>query len=79
MDSRFHGNDKLFGIPIQESNKFFGLSTKLPDMRKLFCAGIFLYGLIAISSCDYDDSNDIDIITPNDSTQTGMLLPPEFK
>ncbi|MCK5440540.1 MAG: hypothetical protein KAJ23_01490 [Maribacter sp.] len=48
-------------------------------MRKLFCVGILLYGLIAISSCDYDDSNDIDIITPNDSTQTGILLPSEFK
>jgi hypothetical protein len=47
-------------------------------MRKLFCAGILLYGLITMSSCDYDDSNDIDIITPNDSTQTRMLLPPEF-
>jgi hypothetical protein len=25
-----------------------------------------------MSSCDYDDSNDLDIITPNDSTQAGI-------
>lgn len=50
------------------------IPTKLPPMRKLFFIGILLYGIICMSSCDYDDSNDIDVLTPNDSTQTGLLL-----
>ena len=48
------------------------MPTKLPDMRKLFFAVLLLFGIICISSCDYDDSNDLDIITPNDSTQIGI-------
>lgn len=32
-------------------------------------------GIIALGSCDYDDSNDIDIITPVDSTATGIMTP----
>ncbi len=30
---------------------------------------------ITVASCDYDDSNDIDILKPNDSTQTATALP----
>ncbi len=33
---------------------------------------IILLAIFAVSSCDYDDSNDIDILTPNDSTETGI-------
>ena len=43
-------------------------------MRKLFFAVLLFIGIICISSCDYDDSNDLDIITPNDSTQTGIII-----
>jgi len=50
------------------------MPTKLPDMRKLFFAVLLLVGVICISSCDYDDSNDLDIITPNDSIQTGISI-----
>ena len=31
--------------------------------------------IISVSSCDYDDSNDIDILKPNDSTATAILVP----
>ena len=40
-------------------------------MKMILLVGIVLIGVIALSSCNYDDSNDIDIITPHDSTQTG--------
>lgn len=30
--------------------------------------------ILVMASCDYDDSNDIDIIKPNDSTETGVGL-----
>lgn len=48
------------------------IPTKLLIMKKILLVGIVLIGVIALSSCNYDDSNDIDIITPNDSTQTGI-------
>ncbi|MGC1514987.1 MAG: hypothetical protein WA810_05375 [Maribacter sp.] len=36
-------------------------------MKKLLSVlGLFL--VLIIASCDYDDSNDIDYLTPNDST-----------
>jgi hypothetical protein len=39
-------------------------------MKKILST-ILLFGFIlAISSCEYDDSNDIDIIVPNDTTAT---------
>ena len=34
---------------------------------------VLMAGIIALSSCDYDDSDDIDFITPNDSTATGIF------
>ncbi|WP_171017203.1 hypothetical protein [Maribacter sp. ACAM166] len=41
---------------------------------------LFIVSLITtISSCDYDDSNDIDIIKPNDSTETGITISDEPK
>jgi hypothetical protein len=42
-------------------------------MKKLALSFVVMAGIIALSSCDYDDSNDIDFITPNDSTATGMV------
>ncbi len=46
--------------------------TKLSAMRKLICVGLILAMIIAIGSCSYDDSNDLDVLTPNDSTQTAI-------
>ncbi|WP_158306079.1 hypothetical protein [Maribacter sp. HTCC2170] len=43
-------------------------------MKKLFFIGILLYAIICMSSCDYDDSNDLDVITPNDSIEAKMIL-----
>ncbi|MGB5498862.1 MAG: hypothetical protein WBM77_08040 [Maribacter sp.] len=39
-------------------------------MKKILLVGIVLTGIIVISSCDYDDSNDLDVITPVDSTDS---------
>jgi len=39
-------------------------------MKKFLLVLLVLTAIIAISSCEYDDSNDIDFITPNDTTQT---------
>ncbi len=41
-------------------------------MKKLLLSLVLATGIIALSSCDYDDSNDIDFITPVDSTETSM-------
>jgi len=41
-------------------------------MKKIVLAVIVLASILAISSCDYDDSNDIDVLNPVDSTATGM-------
>ncbi len=38
-------------------------------MKKFVFATLVLIAIISMSSCNYDDSNDIDIIMPNDSTQ----------
>jgi hypothetical protein len=38
-------------------------------MKKFVFATLILTAIISMSSCNYDDSNDIDIIMPNDSTQ----------
>ncbi|MBD0850725.1 hypothetical protein [Maribacter arenosus] len=43
-------------------------------MKKIVLIGMVLASVITMGSCDYDDSNDIDIIAPNDSTQTGIDL-----
>ncbi|MFT6795157.1 MAG: hypothetical protein ACJART_000289 [Maribacter sp.] len=44
-------------------------------MKRLLFSLILMVGIIALSSCDYDDSNDIDILTPVDSTATGTENP----
>ena len=41
-------------------------------MKRLLLCIIVLTGIIALSSCEYDDSNDIDILKPIDSTATGI-------
>ena len=41
-------------------------------MKKLLAVLFIFLGIFAVSSCDYDDSNDIDILIPNDSTETGI-------
>ena len=38
-------------------------------MKKILFVGLLLAGFIGMGSCDYDDSNDIDLIIPNDSTE----------
>ena len=36
---------------------------------------LFIFGAtIIIASCDYDDSNDIDILKPTDSTSTAISV-----
>ncbi|ASV29334.1 hypothetical protein CJ263_03365 [Maribacter cobaltidurans] len=44
----------------------------LTIMKKLTVVTFVVLGIFAASSCDYDDSNDIDILIPNDSTETGI-------
>ncbi len=46
--------------------------TKLSAMRKLIYVGLILAMIMGIGSCSYDDSNDLDVLTPNDSTQTAI-------
>ncbi|SIQ28404.1 hypothetical protein [Maribacter ulvicola] len=43
-------------------------------MKKLLYAFLIGSFITAITSCDYDDSNDIDILTPNDTTETGVAI-----
>ena len=42
-------------------------------MKKILLALVLFGSILAMSSCDYDDSNDIDVITPIDSTATGKV------
>ncbi len=39
-------------------------------MKKMILFILIFGAILAMSSCEYDDSNDIDFITPNDTTQT---------
>ena len=41
-------------------------------MKKIVSIIVICTCLVSISSCDYDDSNDIDILKPVDSTQTAI-------
>lgn len=43
-------------------------------MKKIVGIFILTTTLICVASCDYDDSNDIDIIKPNDTTETGINI-----
>jgi len=42
-------------------------------MKKILIAVVILGSILAMSSCDYDDSNDIDVLNPIDSTATGIV------
>ncbi|SHJ80636.1 hypothetical protein SAMN04488007_1509 [Maribacter aquivivus] len=43
-------------------------------MKKLLYISLIGISITIMASCDYDDSNDIDILTPNDTTETGMTI-----
>ncbi|WP_437371809.1 hypothetical protein [Maribacter litoralis] len=43
-------------------------------MKKLFYALLTVISITVLASCDYDDSNDIDILVPNDTTETGVTI-----
>lgn len=40
-------------------------------MKKIVCIVMIFGSILVMSSCDYDDSNDIDVLNPIDSTATG--------
>ncbi len=42
-------------------------------MKKILFTALVFISIVGMSSCDYDDSNDIDVLTPNDTTETGVL------
>lgn len=42
-------------------------------MKKLIVVTFVIFSIIGMSSCDYDDSNDIDVLTPNDSIQGQVI------
>jgi hypothetical protein len=43
-------------------------------MKKLLFVFLIGVSITVLASCDYDDSNDIDILTPNDTTETGVAI-----
>lgn len=43
-------------------------------MKKIVYVLSLLFAVVLLS-CDYDDSNDIDILKPTDSTATGTSVP----
>ena len=43
-------------------------------MKKIIYVHLIFGALLLATSCDYDDSNDLDILTPNDSTETGIVI-----
>jgi len=45
-------------------------------MKKILFTVLILGSIVAMSSCDYDDSNDIDVLNPIDSTATGVVQTP---
>lgn len=52
----------------------FLLPPKSNVMKKLFYTLLVVTSITVLASCDYDDSNDIDILTPNDTTETGISI-----
>ncbi len=50
---------------------WLNLILQFRTMKKSLLIGLIFAWILLMSSCDYDDSNDIDIIIPNDTTQTG--------
>jgi len=43
-------------------------------MKRILFVFLIYISITAMASCDYDDSNDIDILTPNDTTETGVAI-----
>ena len=43
-------------------------------MKKICCSLLLFAAVLLMANCDYDDSNDIDILKPNDSTETGIEI-----
>jgi len=43
-------------------------------MKKLLYTLLIGISITVLASCDYDDSNDIDILVPNDTTETGITI-----
>ena len=43
-------------------------------MKKIICLLLVFNAILLAASCDYDDSNDLDILTPNDSTETDIEI-----
>jgi len=43
-------------------------------MKKLLYTLLIGISITILASCDYDDSNDIDILVPNDTTETGITI-----
>ena len=38
-------------------------------MKKVLAVFMVFSAIVAMDSCDYDDSNDIDVLNPNDTIQ----------
>lgn len=43
-------------------------------MKKTLIVLCILGAILGMSSCEYDDSNDIDVLTPHDSTSTSTFI-----
>ncbi|MDF4221445.1 hypothetical protein PXC01_07595 [Maribacter sp. M208] len=43
-------------------------------MKKILYTILITISITVLASCDYDDSNDIDILVPNDTTETGVTV-----
>ncbi|SNR29890.1 hypothetical protein SAMN04488009_1004 [Maribacter sedimenticola] len=52
---------------------YTAITIKTPTMKKILFAIMVISIISLIGSCDYDDSNDIDYIIPNDSTATNSI------
>ncbi|MDE3741623.1 hypothetical protein [Maribacter polysaccharolyticus] len=44
-------------------------------MKKILIVVMVLTGIIGMGSCEYDDSNDLDLLTPVDSTAAIAVKP----
>jgi len=47
-------------------------------MKKILLIALVLISIVGMSSCDYDDSNDLDVLTPNDSTESLAIDQQDF-
>lgn len=46
----------------------------MAPIKKIFFVVSIFTAIVGMSSCDYDDSNDIDILTPTDSVETKGVI-----